>query len=418
VLSRVAHLRQTSPGRLRLLLAGLLVVGVLTGLVAGLAAYSTGAGTDDLGGRSQPLLIEAETIYSALADADTTAAQAFLTGGLEPAVLTQRYEADLDRATEALTSAARRTPETGEAADAVRRLSSGVPEYAALVASARANNRQNLPIGASYLSTASALNRNTLLPEADILFRAAQRDVNDGYANARSLVWVTLLVLLLIGLFVVLIGAQRYLSRTTHRTFNPPLVAATGMAVLLTLGIGVLLIHQEVRLQGARAEGSRPIALLADARIQALRERGDEALTLVARGGSGPLEKDFTDGAKPALEAQIATIGREWDGDYGRRLAERHQAYLAAHTAVRKLDDAGDYDSAVTLAIGPATTQTFTGLTDVIGSALESRKDAFAADIGAAGRGLGLLTLAGPLLGLIICGLAVSGIRARLEEYR
>src|SRR6185369_3261439 len=134
VFARVAHLRHHTPGRLQLILAALLALGLLTGVVAGLTAYAARSGTDDLGNRAQPLLVEAETIYSALADADTTAAQAFLTGGLEPAVLTDRYNNDLTRATTALTSAARRTPDGGESAAAVSALSSGVAQYAELVA--------------------------------------------------------------------------------------------------------------------------------------------------------------------------------------------------------------------------------------------------------------------------------------------
>jgi hypothetical protein len=417
-LSRVTRLRHTSPGRLQLILATLLAAGILTGVVAGLTGYATGSGTRDLGSRSQPLLVEAETIYSALADADTTAAQAFLAGGLEPATLTRRYDADLARATEALTSAARRTPDSGAAAAAVQALSSGVPQYAALVATARADNRQGLPVGASYLSAASALNRDTLLPQADALFRAAQRDVGDGYGNARSIVWTGVLVLLLVVLLVALVQAQRYLSRATHRTFNLPLLAATGVTAVLALAAGGLLVAQETHLHRADEDGSRPVALLAYARIQALRERGDEALTLVARGGSGPLEKDFTEQVKPQLDRQLAEVARYVDGATARSLAANHEAYVAAHTAVRKLDDGGNYDGAVALAIGPQTSLTFADLTDSIGAALENHKATFTTEIDDAGRGLTLLMIGGPLLALLICGLVVAGLRPRLEEYR
>jgi hypothetical protein len=92
VLARLTGLRHTSPGRLQLLLVTVLVLAALTGLVTGLAARSAAAGTADLGARAQPLLAEAETVHTALADADTTAAQAFITGGLEPPELTRRYE--------------------------------------------------------------------------------------------------------------------------------------------------------------------------------------------------------------------------------------------------------------------------------------------------------------------------------------
>ncbi|MEU8228715.1 hypothetical protein AB0C12_03815 [Actinoplanes sp. NPDC048967] len=421
VLHRVARLRRTSPGRLQLILAGLVTLGLLTGLVAGLTASAAATGTADLGNRAQPLLVEAETIYSALADADTTAAQAFLAGGLEPVDLTRRYEEDLDRATTALTSAARRTPETGRSADAIRQLSTDVSRYAALVASARANNRQGLPIGASYLSSASTLSRDSLQPQAQALFQAAQSEVDDGYGDARSSWWTALLILLLLALLTALVLTQRHLSRLTHRTFNVPLLVATAVTLVLAVGVGGVLISQRAHLSEADTEGSWPVALLAETRIAALRERGDEALTLAARSGEGALETDFdqTTGRLDKLLTDAAEVMP--DGSAGadvRSAAQAHRAYVSAHDKVRELDNKGDYDGAVALAIGPQTSRTFTGVTAVIDRALESRKDVFRDEIGAAGRGLGLLTVLGPLLALLICGLAVAGVRARLEEYR
>jgi hypothetical protein len=421
VLHRVARLRRSSPGRLQLLLAALIALGLLTGLVAGLTAAAARTGTDDLGNRAQPLLVEAETIYSALADADTTAAQAFLAGGLEPTALTRRYEDDLDRATTALTSAARRTPETGRSADAIRRLSAYVSRYSALVASARANNRQGLPIGAAYLSSASALSRESLQPQAQALFQAAQSEVDDGYGDARSSWWTALLILLLLALLTALVLVQRYLSRTTRRTFNVPLVVATAVTLVLALGVGGVLISQRAHLSEADTEGSWPVALLAETRIAALRERGDEALTLAARAGEGSLETDF-DETTQQLDDLLADAGEVMpDGSAGsavRSATAAHRAYVGAHDQVRKLDNNGDYDGAVALAIGPRTSTTFTGFTDDIGRALEDRKSVFSDQIGAAGRGLGLLTVLGPLLALLVCGLAFAGIRSRLEEYR
>ncbi|MFI7603091.1 hypothetical protein [Actinoplanes sp. NPDC049681] len=409
VLQRLGRLRRTSPGRLQLILALLLTLGLLTGLVAGITAASARSGTDDLGERAQPLLVEAETIYSALADADTTAAQAFLAGGLEPADLTRRYEADLDRATTALTAAARRTPADGPAAEAIRTLSADIPRYAALVASARANNRQGLPVGASYLSTASQLSRTSLQPQAQALFRSAQREVDAGYSNARSSWWTALLVILLLGLLAALVLAQRHLSWTTNRTFNIPLLAATGVTLLLILTTAVVLAGQRAHLASADSDGSQPVAELAEARILALRERGDEALTLAARAGEGEQEKDFDETSRQ-LTGLLSRIGG--DAQAG------HRDYVIDHDKVRELDNGGNYDGAVELAIGEATTRNFTTLTDDLGRGLEDRKTVFTDDIHGAGRGLGLLTVLGPLLALVLCVLAAAGIRARLEEYR
>ncbi|RZU48504.1 hypothetical protein EV385_0221 [Krasilnikovia cinnamomea] len=420
VLRRVGALRHTSPGRLQLILAALLTLGLLTGLVSGLAARAAQTGTADLGGRAQPLLIEAETIYSKLADADTTAAQAFLAGGLEPTTLTARYDDDLRLATAALASAARRVPAGSASADAVHELATGVARYAALVATARANNRQGLPVGAAYLSAASTLNRDTLLPQAQTLFRTAQDEVDAGYGDARSSVWVTLLVLLMATLLVTLLLAQRYLSRTTHRTFNLPLVAATVVAAVLALGAGGLLAHQRAHLHNADTDGSAPVARLAEARILALRQRGDEALTLVARSGKGAYEDDFG-AADRQVHELLDQLAVELDGPAASAVGDATRlltAYGAAHRKVRALDDDGDYDDAVDLAIGDDTSSTFGAATGAIGAAMDDRKAAFTAEIGTAGRGLGVLAVLGPLLALLVCALAVVGVRPRLEEYR
>ncbi|HWS34736.1 MAG TPA: hypothetical protein VN408_18590, partial [Actinoplanes sp.] len=190
---RLAGLRHTSPGRLQLMLAVLLVLAGLAGLVTGLTAWSARTGTADLRDRVQPLLAEAETIQSSLADADTTAALAFVTGGLEPPALTARYDKDLSDAATALTAAASRVPEGGPAAGAIRAVSTGLTEYSALVATARALNRQGKPVGAAYLSTASKLNRETIQPQAELLFREARAEADRGYRDARSTWWLTLL---------------------------------------------------------------------------------------------------------------------------------------------------------------------------------------------------------------------------------
>jgi len=105
-------------------------------------------------------------------------------------------------------------------------------------------------------------------------------------------------------------------------------------------------------------------------------------------------------------------------GSAVRSAVQAHGSYIAAHDKVRKLDNGGNYDGAVAQTIGADTSRPFTGLTDDIGRALENRKVVFSEQIGAAGRGLGLLTLLGPLLALLVCGLVFAGIRARLEEYR
>ncbi|WP_328476719.1 hypothetical protein OHA21_22635 [Actinoplanes sp. NBC_00393] len=415
VLRRFGQLRQTSPGRLQLLLVTLLVLSVLTGLVAGLTATSAATGTADLRDRAQPLLVEAETVYSALADADTTAAQAFLAGGLEPVRLTERYEADLARATTALTSAAQRTPEGSEAASAVQALAAGTARYAALVATARAVNRQGLPVGASYLATASELNRETLQPQAKALLQFAEREVRTGYEEARSSWWLILLLVLIVALVIALLRTQTYLSATTRRTFNIPLVAATALTAMLVLTCWAVFSNQRDNLGYAESDGSAPIAALTDVRILVLRERADEALTLAARSGAGPHEEDFQ-AARQMLtfdDPALDDVGELMD-----QARDQHERYVQLHEEIRAKDDGGDYDGAVELAVGQTTSSAFQVLTATIDDAMADRKGVFETHIQAAGWGFGTLIILGPLLALAVGVLAVFGLRPRLEEYR
>jgi hypothetical protein len=201
----------------------LVALGLMTGATVAFAATSASSGTHEVGQRTEPLLVNAETIYSALADADATAAQAFLAGGLEPPTLTTRYNDDLRRANTALAEAAGRAPAGGRTAAIVAKLSGGVSVYSGLVATARANNRQGFPVGASYLSAASHLNRTELLPEAQAMFRSAQRELSSGYASARSTVQVRLMVVLLLALLAALVFSGRRWSPAEQGA--PPSVA-------------------------------------------------------------------------------------------------------------------------------------------------------------------------------------------------
>src|SRR6266436_9763499 len=88
----------TTPGRLRLLLAGLVILSLAWGVLAALTANQHASAAADVVAVSEPLSLDAEEIYQSLSDADATAANAFLSGGLEPAAARQRYNADITQA--------------------------------------------------------------------------------------------------------------------------------------------------------------------------------------------------------------------------------------------------------------------------------------------------------------------------------
>jgi von Willebrand factor type A C-terminal domain len=107
---------------------------------------------------SEPLSLDAEQIYQSLSDADATAANAFLSGGLEPAPARQRYNSDITQAAIRIQAASAlvgpsvaRTEFPGTlnmqasavgsaTGDDLATLSAGLPVYTGEVETARADN--------------------------------------------------------------------------------------------------------------------------------------------------------------------------------------------------------------------------------------------------------------------------------------
>ena len=88
----------TTPGRLGLLLVSLVILSLAWGVIAALAADQHGSAAAEVVAVSEPLSLDAEQIYQSLSDADAAAASAFLSGGLEPVAVRQRYSADITQA--------------------------------------------------------------------------------------------------------------------------------------------------------------------------------------------------------------------------------------------------------------------------------------------------------------------------------
>ena len=272
----------TTPARLRLLLALLILLSLAWGVLAALTADQHASAAADVVAVSEPLSLDAEQIYTSLSDADATAASAFLAGGLEPTKARQRYQADIteaairiEAASALVGSSAARTQLPGHLAkqasaagtavgDDLAILSGQLPAYTDEVGTARADNRLGLPLGAAYLREASALLRGTLLPAASDIYTRESALLTSASAQATGLPLIVVAVVAGLGLGYVLFRSSRWLSRHTHRVVNYGLLLATlaGLVSLVWLvsafvvGRGDLLYAQQ---QGsAPGPGVRP----------------------------------------------------------------------------------------------------------------------------------------------------------------
>ncbi|MDR7275871.1 hypothetical protein [Catenuloplanes atrovinosus] len=410
-------LRHT-PGRLALWMTVLIVLALLAGVAAVTGVRQRAAHLDTLAARNGPLTLAALDLYRALSDADATAASAFLSGGLEPPALRDRYAADIAESGRALTvlSAGLGSGPGGDGARHLAVLNSRLPVYTGLIETARSLNRQGLPVGAAYLREANGLMRAELLPAAHGVYLDASGDLRSSRRAGGAVPWPALVLCL--AVLVALAVVQRRLATLTHRVFSPGLLAATGAAVLLTLWLAVSTIVAGVQLHGSRVDGSDRVDALAAARIAGLQARTDEALTLVARGSGRAFEEHYTEQLN-MITGAAGPLDRLRADDTPDLAAADAAAdrWLAAHRDARAREDGGDYPGAVQVTLGDAATH-FAAFDEALGAAVAADGDVLADRARAAGTALRLADLgAGALTAIMVAGIAV-GVQRRRAEYR
>jgi hypothetical protein len=367
--------------------------------------------------RSGPLAVQAQQLYRSLSDADATAAAAFLSSGTESPELRLRYQTDIAAASAALAeaTAADGTGPTG-------RLAAALPVYTGLVETARTYNRLNLPLGAAYLREASGLMRQQLLPAAEELYRLETQRLADDRDAASALPWLA--ILLLLATLAGLVVAQLYLIRRTRRLVNVGLAAATGAALIALIWVTAGWIGVSSNLAASHRDGSQQVSLVAQARIQALQARADEALTLVARGSGGAFEKDYgtrMDQFTGLLDQARAGSTSPAVRDALAGAVAATQQWRTAHQNLRQLDDTGQYPEAVTIAVGAdekSAASLFKRVDEALATAIA---DANATFVDRAGRADGALTGAGiglALLTLVVLAGTILGLQQRIGEYR
>ncbi|WP_425244800.1 hypothetical protein [Streptomyces sp. NEAU-NA10] len=424
----------TEPGRLRIIGALLALLVVAFGAVTAWQMTDRSAAADDVLHKSQPLSAAAADIYRSLADANTAASSGFLAGGQETAESRKRYEDGIDTAAAKLVTAANNSDPGSPSAAAIVKLNKLLPEYKGLVERARTYNRQGFPVGGAYLRYANQKMQKEMLPAAEDLYKKENQRLEDDYADATPYPWAAIALGVLV--LAALAWAQHRNYRRTNRVLNHGLVAATAAAsvVLLWLVVG----HSVARagLNDSYDHGVRSLNVLHDARIASLKARGNENLTLVARGAE--TVKVTADGEEVTVDrydhdfttdmnvlgkglAQAARLADDPSGEKPVTQAESNMAeWKKRHTAARSQDDNGNYEQALALVIGGkgATGECFDSVDANLASALDHEEKEFRQAAGDGLDAMGGLPLGAAVLAVLGAAGAVLGIGRRLSEYR
>jgi hypothetical protein len=406
-----------TPGRMRAMSAALIALGLLMAL-GGAQAFSTAQGALTRADADAAQLVRLQLIRTSLVRADADATNAFLVGGLEPVDQRRDYDQAVQRAGQQLAYAARAQPADG---DPLARLNIALQDYTGLVQQARANNRQNLPVGAQYLRQASAGLRADALPLLENLTTANQERARQEFSLARAAIaWLLVAALPTLALLVL---ALVWLARRTHRYLNLPLAGAAGLTVIALL-VGLIVLGSVATAVSDIRDGPYAASrALADARVSAFDAKSNESLTLVSRGSGAAFETTWQ-GAARDVDADLragAGAGSRTDP----RISEAGTSwsrYRGLHVGIRALDDErGDWDGAVKAATSPApggVNKTFATFDAASDAALTSASRDTTGQLRDAGSALTLATWWAVLAGLAVAALAWWGLTQRIEEYR
>lgn len=425
-MSRMLRAGVTTPERLRRVTVGLVVGCLVIAAVSVLGGATRISAVADSGDRIAASTADAAELYRSLADADATATSGYVAGGVEPVATRARYDDDIARAANRVVQAASRLPDGDPAAIPVTAIAIQLPVYTGLVEAARTLNRQGLPLGQSYLDSASRLMRSAILPAAVQLRQMQTAALAAAYQRGGGFPFTVLLI----GA-AVLAGVVDHAvleRRRTKRILSIGLLAA-GVAILAALlwWVVAVLVAGD-RLESARHH-SAAATVLDEARSAVLQARSNESLVLVARSGSGgSSEQGFAAHIERVLGAggESGLLGEAVRSvpDSASRVESIRAALVdwqAAHRQVRQLDDDGRYRQAVASVTGtdPASSgAAFQRLDSALGAAIDGERESFTVEARRASSALTGLTVGPAVLALFAAAAVAAGIGRRVSEYQ
>ena len=398
---------------------------VLAILAAGGAMVSTSSSQQDevntLITRNEPLADAAQEIFNNLSVADSIAT----TGFLKQSQGNNDSEAEYIRAIRDASFAVLRASHGISEVDSremeiALHIQQELPKYITLIAQAQTNDRMRNPIGASYLTEASALMQGTLLPHAQELHLITSRQVADKQATLMRPLWFPISGLL--AAVIILFIVQIWLSAETHRRFNLGFLLATALMVCALLWASGNSLS--LWANGAQKVEStvQPLQELTQARITSQQARTDEALGLVQRDYDMRRQETFSlrmTQISQALENSRDVVESPARVDNAR---EALRLWDSAHAGMLYQMNNGHYNEALKISFETSSDPKSSGPNYAI---LDSELQALISDqredlrdlLNDARRSANRVTNIVALLTLLAAISVLFGMRPRLQEY-
>ncbi len=409
----------TTPGRILAIGTVLAMLGVLSAFAISTTINERQRQLTNVLDYTEPLAFAAGQLYTTLSVADAAAATAFISGS-EPRAVRERYEQAITEAGVAVTRASSGLTDP-ELVELLGRTNAQLAVYTGLIETARTNNRMGNPVGASYLSEASALMQQTILPAAQRLYDATSARVDAETSDSTEIpapVIIVVAVTLLFGVF-----AHRWLARHTRRRVNVGLVVGGLAIAIMIVWVGTALTVSTAESRAAKNTAADSLRTVTSLAITAQQARADETLALIRRGDEDVRKRSYDQRVESMrVQLQDYLTRRGSSDDSGLAEADQYlERWRQADARVNDYIAAGDYQRATEVALGTddnGATAAFDELNDALSNGIESNRAQLRDDITSARRALSGTTVGGAMLSGGAALAVALGLWPRLSEYR
>jgi hypothetical protein len=409
----------TTPGRI-------LAIGIILATLSVASAFATSTTIDHrqqalttVLDHTEPLAFAAGQLYTTLSVADAAAATAFIAGA-EPRAVRQRYEQAITEAAVALTRASSGLTDE-PMLQLLGRINAQLAVYTGLIETARTNNRAGNPVGSSYLSEASSLMQQSILPNAQRLYDDTSARVDAETTASTQIPAPVILVVattLAFGAF-----AHRWLARHTRRRVNIGLIAGGLAIIILVIWVGTALAISTAGSRNAKDTAAESLKTVTNLAITAQQARADETLSLIRRGDEDVRKRSYYQRID-TMHQQLSEYLARTDAIDKTDLQDADELltrWRAADERINSYIAVGNYQAATQVALGTGeddSTPAFDKLDEALTSAIRESRSQLRNDILNARRVLSGATVGGVVLSVGAAVAVAAGLWPRLSEYR
>ncbi len=368
---------------------------------------------------TEPLSFAAGRLYTTLSIADAAAATAFIAQA-EPRGVRLRYEQAITDASVAVTRASSGLTDQ-QLVDLLGRINAELAVYTGLIEVARTNNREGNPVGSSYLSEASGLMQSTILPDAQLLYKATSERVD---SETTASTQIPAPVILAVSATVVFgVFSHRWLARRTRRRINPGLVVGALGILVMVVWVGTALAISTTASRSAKDTAADSLKIVTNVEITAQQARADETLSLIRRGDEEMRKQSFYQRID-AMHEQIDRYMARPDAVDKADLQGADQLLVRwrqANDRINSYISVGNYRAATEVALGSGendSTPAFDKLDESLVKVMDQSRTHLRDDVLNAFNGLSGAQLGGVVLSLGAAIAVALGLWPRLKEYR